>query len=271
MLQTQPRSGFAFDPLIERWFDVKFGEPTAPQVSGWPLIAQGRDVLICAPTGSGKTLAAFLMALDRLVRLARSNELTDATHVVYVSPLKALVNDVHRNLEVPLGEINELAARDGISLSPIRVTLRTGDSTHSERARMLFKRPHILVTTPESLFILLTAKRSRELFRSVSTVIVDEIHAMVASKRGPHLALSLARLDRLVDASGRSRPRDQARGRIRGDHRSAGAWQRVLHAVARCAVSVGGSIEGDDALRALGPGRFEPRAQRGPRLSQARM
>jgi ATP-dependent Lhr-like helicase len=206
MLQTQPRSGFAFDPLVERWFDEKFGEPTAPQVSGWPLIAQGRDVLICAPTGSGKTLAAFLMALDRLVRLARYNELTDATHVVYVSPLKALVNDVHRNLEVPLAQINELAARDGISLSPIRVALRTGDSTHSERARMLSKRPHILVTTPESLFILLTAARSRELFRSVSTVIVDEIHAMVASKRGPHLALSLARLDRLVDASGRMRP-----------------------------------------------------------------
>jgi ATP-dependent helicase Lhr and Lhr-like helicase len=219
MIETANRQRFEFDPLVEQWFAAKFAQPTAPQVAGWPLIQSGRDVVISAPTGSGKTLAAFLMALDRLVRLARTTDcsptgcssrplgrLTDETHVVYVSPLKALVNDVHKNLELPLAEITELAAKRGDPLSPIRVALRTGDSTQKDRARMLAHKPHILVTTPESLFILLTAARSRELFRNVSTVIVDEIHAMVASKRGPHLALSLARLDHLVAELGGPRP-----------------------------------------------------------------
>ncbi|MBV8668040.1 MAG: DEAD/DEAH box helicase, partial [Candidatus Eremiobacteraeota bacterium] len=205
MIETQTRHTFSFDPLVQEWFDARFDQPTEPQRAGWPIIQCGSDVLICAPTGSGKTLSAFLSAVDKLVRGAR-NGLADTTHVLYVSPLKALVNDVHKNLELPLAQIRELATAHGEDLAPIRVALRTGDTPVHERARMLAKAPHIMVTTPESLFILLTAARSREMFRTVSTVIVDEIHAIVGSKRGPHLALSLARLDQLVAEAGLPRP-----------------------------------------------------------------
>jgi ATP-dependent Lhr-like helicase len=191
-----PLSGF--DPLVQRWFSGRFGSPTEPQILGWREIAAGNDTLICAPTGSGKTLAAFLICLDRLVRAARVQTLEDATQVVYVSPLKALSNDVHRNLEVPLAEIEQLAREEGIPFQPIRIALRTGDTPIVERARALRKPPHIVITTPESLFILLTAERSREMLRTTSTVIVDEIHAIADDKRGSHLALSLARLDALV-------------------------------------------------------------------------
>jgi ATP-dependent Lhr-like helicase len=203
----EPATGTAvhFDPLVEEWFSGKFAAPTAPQIAGWPHILAGEDVLISAPTGSGKTLAAFLVAVDRLLREARTT-LPDQTQILYVSPLKALVNDVHANLELPLAEINALAEHHGVPLAPIRVALRTGDTPMRDRARMLAKAPHILVTTPESLFILLTAQRSREMLRNVSTVIVDEIHAMVPNKRGPHLALSLARLDHLVAERGGARP-----------------------------------------------------------------
>ncbi len=187
-----------FDPLVERWFRERFGAPTQPQALGWPLIEAGHDTLISAPTGSGKTLAAFLMCLDRLVRAARAGTLEDQTQVVYVSPLKALSNDVHRNLEVPLAEIAALAKEEGVSLMPIRTAVRTGDTPVAERAQMLRKPPHILVTTPESLFILLTAEKSREMLRSTSTIIVDEIHAIADDKRGSHLALSLARFDALT-------------------------------------------------------------------------
>ncbi len=189
-----------FDPIVEKWFTNRFGSPTQPQELGWQIISSGRDSLISAPTGSGKTLAAFLICLDKLVRAARAQTLPDATQVIYVSPLKALSNDIHRNLEVPLAEIAALAAEDGLSVMPIRTALRTGDTPVSERAKMLKKPPHILVTTPESLFILLTAEKSREMLRTASTVIVDEIHAMVDDKRGSHLALSLARLDALTGA-----------------------------------------------------------------------
>jgi ATP-dependent Lhr-like helicase len=154
--------------------------------------------LISAPTGSGKTLAAFLICLDRLVRAAREQTLTDETHVIYVSPLKALSNDIQRNLETPLAEIAALAKAEGIPWIPIRTAVRTGDTPMPERQRMLKKPPHILVTTPESFYILLTAERSREMLRTASTVIVDEIHAMANNKRGSHLALSLARLDALT-------------------------------------------------------------------------
>jgi ATP-dependent helicase Lhr and Lhr-like helicase len=188
-----PLSGF--DPIVQEWFTARFGSPTEPQQLGWPEIASGRDTLISAPTGSGKTLAAFLICIDRLVRAARAGTLRDETQVIYVSPLKALSNDVHRNLEVPLAEISALAAREGISLIPIRTALRTGDTPAADRAQMLKHPPHILVTTPESLFILLTAGKSRELLRTTSTLIVDEIHAMADDKRGSHLALSIARLD----------------------------------------------------------------------------
>jgi ATP-dependent Lhr-like helicase len=191
-----PLSGF--DPIIQRWFAEHFGSPTQPQALGWPEIAAGRDTLISAPTGSGKTLAAFLICLDRLVRAAREHKLSNETQVVYVSPLKALSNDIQRNLETPLAQIAALAKQEGIPLSPIRTAVRTGDTPMPERQQMLKKPPHILVTTPESLFILLTAERSREMLRTTSTIIVDEIHAMADDKRGSHLALSLARLDALT-------------------------------------------------------------------------
>jgi ATP-dependent Lhr-like helicase len=187
-----------FDPIVEQWFSNRFGQPTQPQAGGWPEIASGHDTLICAPTGSGKTLAAFLICLDRLVRTARVQALADETQVLYVSPLKALSNDVHRNLEAPLAEIAGMADRQDIPWMPIRTAVRTGDTPMPERTRMLKKPPHILVTTPESLFILLTADKSREMLRTVSTVIVDEIHAMADDKRGAHLMLSLARLDALT-------------------------------------------------------------------------
>jgi ATP-dependent Lhr-like helicase len=195
-----------FHPLVALWFTDRFGQATEPQLQGWPLIRNGRDTLISAPTGSGKTLAAFLICLDDLVRRAEPEELPDETVVVYVSPLKALTNDVRKNLEVPLGEIVTLAAGEGIPLQTIRTAVRTGDTTVAERARMLRKPPHVLVTTPESLYILLTAERSRALFGNVATVIVDEIHAVAGSKRGAHLMLTLARLDALVTEGGKRKP-----------------------------------------------------------------
>ena len=186
-----------FDPLVSEWFTTRFGAPTEPQVQGWPEIRSGHDVLISAPTGSGKTLAAFLICLDALVRLARRGELPEETQVVYVSPLKALSNDIHKNLEVPMAEIAELAAKHAIPFTPIRTAVRTGDTPASERQHMGRERPHILVTTPESLYILLTAEKSRTMLATTRTVIIDEIHAIADDKRGSHLALSLARLDAL--------------------------------------------------------------------------
>jgi ATP-dependent Lhr-like helicase len=190
-----------FDPLVSQWFDARFQHATEPQLQGWPEIAAGRNVLISAPTGSGKTLAAFLICIDQLVRAARAGTLTNETHVVYVSPLKALSNDVQRNLEVPLSEIAALAAERDIAWTPIRTALRTGDTPAWERQRMLKEAPHILVTTPESLFILMTAGKSREMLKTTRTVIVDEIHAMADDKRGSHLSLTLARLDALTKAA----------------------------------------------------------------------
>jgi ATP-dependent Lhr-like helicase len=187
-----------FDPLVGEWFSQQFGSPTEPQIRGWPAIRTGGDVLISAPTGSGKTLAAFLICLDELVRQARTDALPDETRVVYVSPLKALSNDVHKNLEIPLAQIRELAARRGITLAPIRTAVRTGDTPAAERRRMGKHPPHILVTTPESLYILMTAERSRAMLSTTRTVIVDEIHAVADDKRGSHLALTLARLDALT-------------------------------------------------------------------------
>jgi ATP-dependent Lhr-like helicase len=196
----------ALFPLVAGWFADRYGAPTEPQVHGWPIIRAGRDVLISAPTGSGKTLAAFTTALDGIVRRAAAGPLPDRTLVVYVSPLKALTNDIRKNLETPLGELLARAAAEGLTLAPIRTATRTGDTPQSERARMLRKPPHVLVTTPESLYILLTAEKSRALFTGVETIIVDEIHAMAADKRGSHLALSLARLDDLVQRNGGAKP-----------------------------------------------------------------
>ncbi|HVW83245.1 MAG TPA: DEAD/DEAH box helicase, partial [Bryobacteraceae bacterium] len=187
------------DPLVAEWFHQRFEHATEPQLLGWPAIHAGGDVLISAPTGSGKTLAAFLICLDELVRLARSGSLPRETRALYVSPLKALSNDVRKNLELPLSEIRDLAERRGIALAPIRIAVRTGDTPAWERQQMGKEPPHILVTTPESLFILMTAERSRAMLRTTRTVIVDEIHAIADDKRGSHLALTLARLDALTE------------------------------------------------------------------------
>ncbi len=186
-------------PVVRDWFLERFGSPTEPQSLGWPHILAGRSTLISAPTGSGKTLAAFLACIDRLVRLAIDSRLTDRTHVLYVSPLKALGNDIQRNLDGPLAEIVTLARSRGYGVPDIRTAVRTGDTLMPERRRMLLQPPHILVTTPESLYILLTAERSRAILRGISTVIVDEIHAMADDKRGAHLSISLERLSRLAE------------------------------------------------------------------------
>src|SRR6267154_6438984 len=185
-------------PLVRTWFLEKFGTPTEPQELGWPHILENKSALICAPTGSGKTLAAFLACIDRLVRKAISGELLDTTEVLYISPLKALGNDIQRNLNVPLGEILQLAQQEGLLMPEIRTAVRTGDTLAHERRAMQKRPPHILVTTPESLYILLTAGKSRELLRTVKTDIVDEIHAIADDKRGAHLTLSLERLEALT-------------------------------------------------------------------------
>ncbi len=185
-------------PLVAEWFVARFGTPTEPQEQGWPHILAGRTTLISAPTGSGKTLAAFLACIDKLVRKSLSGDLSDRTEVLYVSPLKALGNDIQKNLEVPLGEILALANERGLLMPEIRTAVRTGDTLMPERRAMLKRPPHILVTTPESLYILLTADKSRAILRDVETVIVDEIHAVADDKRGAHLSLSLERLDALT-------------------------------------------------------------------------
>jgi ATP-dependent Lhr-like helicase len=185
-------------PLVREWFLNKLGAPTEPQEQGWPHILRGTTTLISAPTGSGKTLAAFLACIDRLVRKALQGTLQDCTEVLYVSPLKALSNDIKVNLEVPLREIQQLAMERGLLMPEIRAAVRTGDTLMHERRAMLKRPPHILVTTPESFYILLTAEKSREILKSVGTVIVDEIHAVADDKRGSHLALSLERLEALT-------------------------------------------------------------------------
>ncbi len=181
-----------FHPAISRWFSARFGEPTPPQRDGWPPIREGRHTLIAAPTGSGKTLAAFLSAIDSLI--AQGHALADRTEVLYVSPLRALSNDVQKNLQGPLSEIRALDA----GVPEVRVQVRTGDTPASERASMARRPPHILVTTPESLYLLLGSEGGRGMISSVRTVIVDEIHALVRDKRGSHLALSLERLERVA-------------------------------------------------------------------------
>jgi ATP-dependent Lhr-like helicase len=187
-----------FHPVVASWFERRFARPTAVQERAWPLIASGQDVLLTAPTGSGKTLAAFLAALDSLTRQAIAGTLADQTQILYVTPLKALSNDVRRNLEEPLAEIMAAAKAAGHQSTPLRAAVRTGDTSLAERRAVVRNPPHILVTTPESLFILLTSESGRQGLRHVRTVIVDEIHALAADKRGAHLALSLERLDHLL-------------------------------------------------------------------------
>src|SRR5712691_8937175 len=214
-----------FHPVIERWFANRFAEPTEPQRRAWPVIQQGGDVLIAAPTGSGKTFAAFLSAIDGLVRQGLNGELRDEIQVVYVSPLKALSNDVQKNLSEPLAEIRAQMVEQGLADVQVRTLVRTGDTPQSQRQAMLKQPPHILVTTPESLYLILTSERAREMLRSVRTVIVDEIHAVARDKRGSHLTLSLARLDAL---SGK-----------RAQRIGLSATQRPIEAIAQFLVGTG--------------------------------
>jgi ATP-dependent Lhr-like helicase len=183
-----------FHPVIVRWFTETFHGPTPIQETGWRSIASGSHTLIAAPTGSGKTLAAFLWALDQLVQAGTAGCLDDRIQVVYVSPLKALGNDIEKNLQGPLAGIRRLAYASGLLLPEIRVAVRSGDTPGRERQLQVKRPPHILITTPESLYILLTAEKSREALRQARTVIVDEIHAVATDKRGAHLAISLERL-----------------------------------------------------------------------------
>ncbi|HEV2884801.1 MAG TPA: DEAD/DEAH box helicase [Pyrinomonadaceae bacterium] len=187
-----------FHPAVARWFEKTFPQATEPQQDAWPAIKQHRNTLIAAPTGSGKTLAAFLAAIDDLVRLGVEGKLDDTTHVVYVSPLKALSNDIQRNLQMPLAGIQEELRAMGLPEVNIRTLVRTGDTPAAERTAMVKRPPHIVVTTPESLYILLTSDGGRRMLQTTRTLILDEIHAVVGDKRGSHLALSIERLEQLI-------------------------------------------------------------------------
>lgn len=188
-----------FHPAVQQWFVNQIGQPTSAQLGGWEAIARGRHTLISAPTGSGKTLAAFLTAIDELIREGSNAPLPDEVRVVYVSPLKALSADIHKNLAEPRRGIRRTAETLGLGAPAITAAVRSGDTTPSERAAMLRTPPHILVTTPESLYLLLTADRSRQMLRTVRTVIVDEIHAVIGTRRGAHLALSMERLQQIAE------------------------------------------------------------------------
>jgi ATP-dependent Lhr-like helicase len=216
-----------FHPVVSRWFSESIGQPTPAQSRGWEEIRSGRHTLIAAPTGSGKTLAAFLAALDDLFCEGLRQPLADEVRVVYVSPLKALTTDVHKNLSIPRTGIRELGLRMGLDAPAITASVRTGDTTSSERARILRTPPHILATTPESLFLLLTAERTRQMLRTVRTVIVDEIHAVIGTRRGAHLALTLERLQQVAAAplvriglSATQRPIDAVAQYLTGSHGS---------------------------------------------------
>ncbi|MCH2204847.1 MAG: DEAD/DEAH box helicase [Lentisphaerales bacterium] len=186
-----------FHPIIDSWFKERFEEPTEVQQKAWPHITTRNNVLLSAPTGSGKTLAAFLPGINQLLSDSLSGSLSNEIKILYVSPLKALSNDIRRNLENPLSEINQAAQSEGTFFNPLTVMLRTGDTSAKDRTKIVKSPPHILVTTPESLFLMLTAEKGRKVLESIETVIVDEIHSLARDKRGSHLSLSLARLDRL--------------------------------------------------------------------------
>ena len=229
----------SFHPIIARWFQDAIGQPTDVQTASWPAICSGEHALIAAPTGSGKTLAAFLASIDSLFQQALSNDLADHTQILYVSPLKALSNDVQKNLRQPLNEISENALAAGLLLPEIRVEVRTGDTPTKNRQDMLRHPPHILITTPESLYLLLTARKSRYILRTVRTVIVDEIHALAGNKRGAHVALSLERLDTVAH--------------VKPNRIGLSATQRPLEAIAQFLVGGGYVAENREAVWAPNP------------------
>ena len=226
-----------FHPAVAAWFDATFHAPTEAQAQAWPAIKAGDNVLIAAPTGSGKTLAAFLAAIDGLVRQALANKLPEETRIVYVSPLKALSNDIERNLEAPLSGIRAALAKQGLPEVEIRTWVRTGDTPSGERDRMRRRPPHIVVTTPESLYILLGSQSGRAMLATTRTIIIDEIHALAPNKRGAHLALSLERLDALcgrrllrVGLSATQKPIEEVARFLLGRRTNSAAKCRIIDA-----------------------------------------
>ena len=249
----------SFHPAVANWFSRTFDAPTPPQVEAWPAIQAQQHVLIAAPTGSGKTLAAFLAAIDQLVREGvEGNGLTDETHIVYVSPLKALSNDIQRNLESPIAGIRAELEVLGLPDVDIRTFVRTGDTPQSERAAMRKRPPHIVVTTPESLYILLGSESGRKMLATTRTVIVDEIHAMVGTKRGLHLALSLERLEALagrkltrVGLSATQKPIEEVARFLVGTH------QVAADGLADCTIIDSGHIRERDLQVEIPPAPLE--------------
>src|ERR1700722_19000742 len=231
----------SFHPAVAAWFARTFEAPTPAQSEAWPAIQSGRNVLVAAPTGSGKTFAAFLAAIDQLVKEGLESALPDETRIVYVSPLKALSNDIHRNLEAPLEGIGAELRALGLPDVPIRAAVRTGDTPQGERARMRRAAPHIVVTTPESLYILLTSISGREMLSTCRTVIVDEIHAIAGNKRGAHLALSLERLGALAGPRGAPPARPLTRIGL-------SATQKPIEEVARFLVGAGNGAARDCSI-----------------------
>src|SRR5262247_2359986 len=240
-----------FLPFVHRWFERTFTEATRPQREGWEAIAEGRDTLIVAPTGSGKTLASFLWGLDYLHRLAMDRRLYDRVYLVYVSPLRALNNDIEKNLRAPLAGIRAAAAAEGLGPPEIRVAVRTGDTLAAKRQAMTRRPPHVLITTPESLFILLTSERFRPALARTRFLIVDEIHALMGSKRGAHLALSLERLQALVETDAGKRPQRIGCSATVSPIESALAF--LTGATAGDAVTVDAGFTRDLALQVVAP------------------